>query len=158
MEAVINLKPGTYQMHLLLADQGHIPHFVYSKPLAVTITKQTAGVNPAQLQGPPRVEILSPADQETPRGPFRVQFHATGYNISNAAPQIPGTGHFRLVVERQGKPPEVLSFRQGQTEVWLNPPRGEYAMRLELVSNDKAAGVTASSKAVRVNVAARNPA
>ncbi|NPC55721.1 DUF4399 domain-containing protein [Caenimonas soli] len=157
MEAVVNLKPGTYQLHLLLADQGHIPYFVYSKPLTITVTKQNAQVSAASLQGPARVEILSPADQESPRGPFRVQFHATGYNVAHAGPQVPGTGHFRLVLERQGKPPEVLSFRQGQTEVWLNPPRADYAMRLELVGNDGASGVIASSKPVRVNVAPRPP-
>ena len=160
MEAVVNLKPGTYQVQLLLADQGHIPYFVYSKPLTFTVTKQNPQRTPVELQGPPRVEILSPADQESPRGPFRVQFHATGYNISNAAPAVPGTGHFRLVVERAGKPPETLTFSQGQTEVWLNPPRGDYVMRLELVSNEKekAGSVMATGQPVRVSVPGRSPA
>jgi hypothetical protein len=29
----------------------------------------------------------------------------------------------------------VLDFRGGQTEAWLNPPKGDYQMKLELVSN-----------------------
>jgi hypothetical protein len=44
------------------------------------------------------------------------------------------TGHFRLTVDRGGKA-EVMSFRGGQTEVWLNPPKGDYVMKLDLVSN-----------------------
>jgi hypothetical protein len=29
----------------------------------------------------------------------------------------------------------VLNFSSGQTEVWLNPPKGAYTARLELVRN-----------------------
>jgi hypothetical protein len=42
-----------------------------------------------------------------------------------------------------GKAPEVLDFRAGQTEAWLNPPRGEYQMKLELLSNTEPAKVLA---------------
>jgi hypothetical protein len=152
MEMVVNLKPGTYQLNLVLADQGHIPYFVYSKPLRVTITRQNAQVPLASVQGPPRIEILSPAEQERVAGPFRVQFHASGYNVAHAAPKLAGTGHFRLTLERPGKPAEVLNFLQGQTEAWLSPPRGDYQMRLELVSNTGANAVTATAKPMRLSI------
>lgn len=134
METVINLPPGKYELRMLLADEGHIPFFVYSKPLTLTISKQNKDVNPASLAGPARIEIMSPPAGETLRPPFRVQFHASGYNISHVGAKAPDTGHFRLVLERAGRKPEVMNFLAGQTEVWLNPPADDYALRLELVS------------------------
>ena len=38
-------------------------------------------------------------------------------------------------MERKGGKAEVLDFNGGQTETWLNPPAGEYSLRLELVNN-----------------------
>lgn len=155
METLINLPPGSYELRMLLADQKHIPYFVYSKPLKLTISKQSKDVTPASVQGPPRIELLSPADRETVLAPFRVQFHASGYNVSHAAPQVPETGHFRLTLERAGRKPEVMNFTAGQTESWLNPPAGDYTLRLELVSNTLAAGVVSQAKSALVSVSAR---
>ena len=135
METVIDLKPGTYTLNLLLADQGHIPYFVFSKPVRVTITAQDKQLTPANVQGPKRVELLGLRDQQSVNGPFRVQFHASGYNIAHQQAKVAESGHFRLTLERGGKKADVLNFRQGQTEVWLNPPRGDYALRLELLDN-----------------------
>ena len=135
METVLDLKPGKYQLTLLLADQGHIPYFVYSRPVSITVAAQKTGVKPAALQGPARVEMLSPADGSTQRGPFRVLFHASGLNVAHAAAKVAETGHFRLTVERKGARPEVLEFKGGHTETWLEPPPGEYQLRLELVNN-----------------------
>lgn len=157
METVLDLKPGTYSLNLLLADQGHIPYFVYSKPMKVTVTRQDKTRTVAATQGAARVEILSPADQQVVRTPFRVQFHAAGFNISHMGPAVADTGHFRLTVERQGKPPEVLDFKQGQTEVWLHPPKGDYQLRLDLVNNVKPDAVLASAPPVRVSVPAGLP-
>jgi hypothetical protein len=135
MEAVLNLKPGKYNLTLLLADQGHIPYFVYSRPLQVTVTKQNPSVSAAAAQGRPRVEILSPADGAALRGSFRVLFHASGFNVAHAAAKVADTGHFRLTLERKGGKPEVLAFAGGHTETWLEPPPGDYQIRLELVNN-----------------------
>ena len=153
METVIDLKPGTYQLNLLLADQGHIPYFVFSKPVRVTVTAQNKQVLAATVTGARRVEILAPSDQQTVRGPFRVQFHASGYNIAHWQGMAPDTGHFRLTLERGGKKADVLDFRQGQTEVWLNPPRGDYSMRLDLIDNATERQL-ASAAPVRISVAA----
>ena len=155
MEMVINLAPGTYDLRLLLADQGHIPYFVYSKPLKLTVTKQNKGVNLAGVQGPPRIELLDLPDRSTLHVPYRLQFHASGYNISNIAPQVPDTGHFRLTMERTGRKPEVMDFVSGQTESWFNPPPGDYNLRLELVSNSPGGQVQSTAKLVPVSVAGR---
>ena len=155
METVINLPPGSYELRMLLADQKHIPYFVYSKPLKLTISKQNKDVKPAAVQGPPHIELLSPADRETVQAPFRVQFHASGYNVAHATPQVPETGHFRLTVERAGRKPEVMNFTAGQTESWLNPPAGDYTLRLELVSNTLDSGVISQAKSMALAVAAR---
>ncbi|MBC7467736.1 MAG: DUF4399 domain-containing protein [Ramlibacter sp.] len=151
MEALVDLKPGTYTLNLLLADQGHIPYFVFSKPVQVTITAQDKQLTPAGVLGPKRLEILGVADQQAVKGPFRVQFHASGYNIAHLDARVAESGHFRLTLERSGKK-DVLEFRQGQTEVWLNPPRGDYVLRLELVDNlgDQQ---MAAAPPLRINVA-----
>ncbi|MDB5874764.1 MAG: hypothetical protein JWQ07_4206 [Ramlibacter sp.] len=155
METVLNLKPGTYSLSLLLADQGHIPYFVFSKPMQITVTKQNPQVTPASLQGPRRIELLEPRDGAVLRPPFRVQFHASGYNVSHAQAKAADTGHFRLVAERRGKP-EVMEFREGETETWLQPPPGDYQLRLELVSNTDQS-VMAATAPVRVTVDKQGP-
>lgn len=152
MEAVLNLPPGKYELRMLLADQGHIPFFVYSKPVHLTISKQNKDVTPASLQGPARIEIMSPANSETVRPPFRVQFHASGYNVSHIGGKVPDTGHFRLSLERVGRKPEVMNFTAGQTEVWLNPPPDDYTLRLELVSTTVPGSVMARAEAVSMKV------
>jgi hypothetical protein len=150
METVVNLKPGTYTVNLLLADQGHIPYFVFSRPLKFTITAQDPKLTPAAVQGPKRIEILGLADQQVVKGPFRVQFHASGYNIAHHDAKVADSGHFRLTMDRAGKK-EVMEFRQGQSEVWLNPPRGDYGLRLELVDNISDQAVAAAAP-LRLNV------
>ena len=147
MESAMDLKPGTYQFTLLLADQGHIPYFVFSKPVSITVEKQNAGTTPAQVLGARRVEVLSPKDGQAVKGPLHVQFHASGYNIGHADAKVPETGHFRLTAESHGRT-EVLDFRAGQTEVWLLPPAGAGTLKLELVDNAKGT-VTAAAAPVR---------
>jgi len=135
METALNLPPGNYDLRLVLADQGHIPYFVYSKLLHVTVTSQNKDMPAASVLGPPRVEIMSVADGVALQPPFRIQFHASGFNIAPRAAQLPDTHYFRLLLDRPGAAPEVLNFSSGQTEVWLNPPKGAYTARLELVRN-----------------------
>ena len=149
METVLNLKPGIYDLTLLLADQGHIPYFVYSKPMRITVAKQSTDTPPATLQGPRRIELLNPVDGSTVRGPIHMQFHASGYNISHMEAKAADTGHFRLRIDRRGAKPEVLTFPAGQTETWLAPPAGDYELKLELVDNITQA-VVATAKPVHV--------
>lgn len=151
MEAVLNLRPGTYNLSLLLADQGHIPFFVFSKPTRVTVVRQNPAASAAALAGKPRVELLAPSDGLATRSAFRVLFHASGYNVGHQSAGVADTGHFRLTVERKGGKPEVLAFTGGHTETWLEPPPGDYLLRLELVGNTSGA-VMAAAAPVQVKV------
>lgn len=155
MEMVVNLPPGIYDLRLLLADAGHIPYFVYSKPLNIKVSRQNLALTPAAVQGPPRVELLSPAESAILQGPFRVQFHASGLNVAHADAEAPDTGHFRLTLEQAGKPPQVMNFTEGQTETWLRPPAGAYGVRLELISNVDNNRILGAAKASAVTVTAR---
>ena len=87
------------------------------------------------MLGPPRVEIVGVANGSNLKPPFRLQFHASGFNIAPAVAQLADTPYFRLVLSRPGAKPEVLAFKSGQTEAWLNPPKGPYTAQLELVRN-----------------------
>ena len=152
MEMVVNLPPGSYDLRLVLADQEHIPYFVYSKPLKLVVSKQNKGVDLARVQGSPRIELLGVADRDTVRPPFRLQFHASGLNISNIGPKVPDTGHFRLVMERTGQKSETIAFTGGQTETWLSPPAGTYNLRLELVNNVSGDGMAVAASPLMLNV------
>ena len=152
METVVDLPPGTYSVRLVLADKGHIPYFVYSKPLNFTVSKQNKGVSAASLLGQPHIELLSPANRATVQAPLRVQFHASGYNLSHVAPKVPDSGHFRLVLERAGQKPEVIDLDGGRTELWLSPPKGDYNARLELMSNTATGSVMARATPVAFSV------
>lgn len=132
METVLNLVPGTYTLRLLLADDKHLPHFVYSKPVSITVLKKNP-VDPAALvkQG---VQVLLP--DGTAKTPFRVQFHASGLSVGHLAQKQKDTGHFRLTMVPLSRGQEaVMEFVNGQTEVWLSPPAGEYQLKLDFLDN-----------------------
>jgi hypothetical protein len=153
METVLTFKPGNYSLRLLLADDKHIPRFIYSKPLNIVVTKNNADIDPKGLVKP-GVALLVPATGESVQGPFRVVFHASGLNVGNVAITDKGVGHFRLVAERAGRPAERIAFDNGATEAWLEPPAGEYKLHVELVGN--AGGeVMGASPPVDVKVRAR---
>lgn len=135
MEAVVNLKPGPHTLQLLLADQGHVPYFVLSKPIRLQVRAGSPAASAAAVQGPPRIEVLSPASGATVRDAFRMVFHASGFNIAHRAAQVKGTAHFRVTLDRPGMKPEVIDLAGGQTETWLKPPAGEYEALLRLVDN-----------------------
>jgi Domain of unknown function (DUF4399) len=132
METVLNFKPGTYKLRMLLANHQHIPYFVYSPIITVEVTKQRTDVNPASLVQA-GVSILSPRPGNTVKRPFRVQMHASGLNISHTQIKANEAGHFRLVFT--GASASTLEFPQGHTEAWLRPPVGDYQMQLQFVSN-----------------------
>ena len=131
METVLTLAPGTYTLRMLLADDKHLPHFVYSKPLKVTITKKNA-VDPKSLVKPALALMLSKGEQKPP---FRVQFHASGLNVGHAAQQEKDTGHFKLTITSKTGAVAEMDFAEGQTEAWLAPPAGDYTLKLDFVDN-----------------------
>lgn len=133
MEHVLTLAPGTYTLRMLLADQKHLPHFVFSKPVRITV-RQKLGADPKSLQSK-GIEIMLPGGTDA-RSPVLVQFHASGLNVAHAAQQEQDTGHFRLTLTPSGGgAPQVMDFTNGQTETWLAPPAGSYALKLDFVDN-----------------------
>jgi len=151
METVLTFAPGSYTLRLVLADHNHIPNFVYSKPVHVTVTKKNDGIDPQSLvvRG---VAILAPKDASTLKPPLRIAFHASGYNVSSAAVPEPGSGHFRLRLTPDGGREETIAFDNGYTEVWLNPPNGRYTARLDLIDNAAPGKVLATSAPVGFGV------
>ena len=151
METVLNFAPGTYTLRLVLADERHIPNFVYSKPITITVAKKIAEVDPKSLnkQG---VEILSPRPGAVAKGPFRLALHASGLNVANTALTDKGNGHFRVRI-KGGARDEVIVLNNGFTEVWLNPPAGSYSAQVEFIDNstpDKVLATGTSPVAFRV--------
>lgn len=149
METVLNLPPGNYTLRLLLADDKHLPHFVYSKPLAITVTKKNETDPKSLVKKGISIQLAG----EQVRPPFRVQLHASGMNVAHLAQQEKDTGHFRLsVVPKVGGKPALIDLVNGQTEVWLAPPAGDYTLKLEFIDNANSANTLAAdvSKAIKV--------
>ena len=133
MEHVLTQAPGVYTLRMLLADKGHLPHFVFSKAVKITVSQKNA-TDPKSLQTK-GIQLLLPAGPEA-RTPVLVQFHASGLNVAHTAQQEKDTGHFRLTITAgSGGAPQVLDFTNGQTETWLAPPAGSYTLQLDLVDN-----------------------
>ena len=134
METVLSFVPGKYQLRLVMADDKHIPNFVYSKPVNITVTRKNDGVDPKSLVKP-GVMLLAPKQGQLVKPPFRLQFHATGFNVSHGDLTEKGSGHFRVKLKPEGGREETITLSNGHTEVWLDPPAGIYSARLELLDN-----------------------
>jgi Domain of unknown function (DUF4399) len=150
METALTFAPGKYQLRLVLADDRHIPNFVYSKPITITVTKKN-DVDPKSLIKP-GVAILFPQPGESVKAPFRLAMHASGFNVSNATLTEKGSGHFRLKIKPEGGRDETVSFGNGRTETWLSPPAGSYSARVEFIDNAAPDQVLATSPAVSFRV------
>lgn len=137
METVLNFPPGQYQLRLVLADNKHIPDFVYSKPVHITVSRRNEAIDPKSLVQP-GVAILSPKPGASLRPPFRIALHVSGYNVSNVALSESGSGHFRLRLKPDSGREEVIELGNGHTEAWLSPPPGSYAARVEFIDNSSA--------------------
>jgi hypothetical protein len=151
METVLSFEPGRYRLQLVMADDKHIPDFVYSKAINITVTRHNKSVDPTLLvqRG---VAILSPAEGATVRRPFRLAFHASGLNVSSVALGGTGRGHFRVRVESAPGRGETLDLTGGHTEIWLQPPPGRYVAKLEFVENSAAATALATATPVSFSV------
>ena len=133
METVLKLKPGKYTLRLVLADNRHVPNFVYSKPLHVTVTKFHSEINPDSL-AQPGVQLMLPKSEATLNEALEVEFHASKTNVSHIALKEPGTGHFKLTVAGSAGT-QVMDMTGGETEVWIAPPRGSYTLKLDFIDN-----------------------
>ena len=151
METVLNFAPGKYTLRLVLADEKHIPNFVYGKPITITVTKKNDAIDPKSLvvKG---VAILEPAPGASVKPPFRIALHASGMNVSNTALSEPGSGHFRVRVKPEGGKEEVIPLNNGYTEVWLQPPAGSYTARVDFMDNTAPDKVLSTSEPVSFRV------
>ncbi len=147
METVLTFKPGKYTLRLLLADDRHIPNFVHSEAIAITVTKRNEALDASSLVVP-AVAVLRPRARETVKTPFRVAFHVSGFNVSNSALQQKGSGHFRLRMRSDAGREEVIDLTNGYTEAWLAPPVGRYTARVEFIDNTVPDKVLLSSESV----------
>ena len=150
MEHVLTQAPGVYTLRMLLADKGHLPHFVFSKAVKITVSQKNA-TDPKSLQTK-GIQLLLPAGPEA-RTPVLVQFHASGLNVAHAAQQEKDTGHFRLTLKPAGGgAPQVMDFTDGHTETWLAPPAGSYALQLDFVDNLAPGNVLAPPASAQLRV------
>ena len=132
METVLTFPPGTYTLRMLLANDKHLPHFVYSKPVTITVTQKTDKDPKSLITKGISLMVASP----TVTVPFRVQFHASGMNVAHIAQQEKDTGHFKLTaIPKDAAKAVEFDFDEGQTEVWLTPPVGDYTLKLEFLDN-----------------------
>jgi hypothetical protein len=135
METVLTLEPGTYTLRLLLADDKHLPHFVFSKPIKVTVTGKNKNLDPKTLvtKG---ISLPNLAPDARLKPPFTVQFQASGLNVAHLSQKEKDTGHFRLTVTpKSGGKPVEMDFANGQTEARLAPPSGAYVLKLDFMDN-----------------------
>ena len=151
MESLLNFAPGKYTLRLVLADDKHIPNFVYSKPITITVTKKDDSIDPKSLVTR-SVAILLPTPGATLAAPFRMALHVSGLNVSNTALAEKGSGHFRLRIKADGGRDEVIDLANGFTEAWLNPPPGNYSARAEFIDNTAADQVLLKSEPVSFSV------
>ena len=151
METVLTFEPGKYTLRLVLADEKHIPNFVYGKPIAITVTKKNDKIDPKSLvvKG---VAILEPASGASVKPPFRIALHVSGMNVSNTALSEPGSGHFRVRMKLDNGREEVINLNNGFTEVWLQPPTGSYSARVDFIDNTAADKVLLTSEPVSFRV------
>lgn len=149
MEAVLTLAPGVYTLRMLLATDKHLPHFVYSKPVTITVTRKT-DKDPKSLSVKGiSVAVASPVVST----PFRVQFHVSALNVAHVSQREKDTGHFKLTVIPKDVAKAVdFDFVEGQTEVWLAPPAADYTLKLEFLDNLNPAKVLAGPVTTTVKV------
>lgn len=89
----------------------------------------------------PRVYFITPQDGDTVPQTFTVQMGAEGIIVEPAGEIREGAGHFHILVNEDFVGPgelipidtaNYLHYGQGQTEVELTLPPGEYTLRLQL--------------------------
>lgn len=155
MESVLTLEPGAYSLRLLLANNAHLPYFVYSKPIKITVSKKNKSTDPKSLVVKGIAFKNLPADGKLD-ALFKLQFHASGLNVAHLSQAEKDTGHFRLkATPAGGAKPAEIDFVNGQTEVWLSPPPGLYTLKLEFVDNANPGKLLTSAVSAQVRVPER---
>lgn len=151
MEGVLDFQPGQYSLQLLLADHKHVPNFVASNKIKITVTKRNEAIDPKNLptQG---IAILSPQPNELLTKPFRMMMHASGLNVSSSALTKKNVGHFRIKIKSSTDDEQIIDLSNGYTEAWLSPPAGSYRAYIEFLDNNAPGTVLFKSDTVSFKV------
>lgn len=136
MQGLVSLPPGKHTLRLLLADHKHIPHFVFSNEIEITVLPEAADKEALlKKSNQPELFFVNIKDGASLPSYFKVQFHAAGLNISNKESRLKNTGYFQMQIKQSTGKIEKLGFPSGQTEAWLHLPDGSYKIQLEFVNN-----------------------
>lgn len=155
MEAILDLPPGPHNLRLLLANRKHVPYFVFSDLVKVTVTGREPNALPVNYGKVPRLEFLNIKDGDSLIPPFLLQFHASGLNISPAESKLRGTGYFQLKLESISARRNVdttIPFPRATTEASLNPPSGSYHIQLQFIENESGKPANTASEPIVINV------
>lgn len=152
MEAVLDLPVGTHRLRMLLADHAHVPIMVFSQEITVVVTSVDDAKRQALKARKPELSFANIEDNETVKPNFKLQFHASGLNVSTNLTKLPNTGYFQLTVAPNNKPAEVIAFPSGATETWLDLPEGDYKLTLNLIDNSNGKVSSVLSKPIAIKV------
>lgn len=147
MQTVLDLPPGKHTLRLLLADHNHVPHMVYSEQIAVTVSERDATKADQLKTAKPSLTFPNLRNGDTVPLHFKVQFHASGLNVSHRGSKMPQTGYFQLRIDN-----ERIPFPGGQTETWLRLPPGSHRLQLEYISNPNGEALEVDSAPVQLLV------
>lgn len=151
MEGLLDFQPGQYTLQLLLANHKHIPNFVASKQIKITVTKKNQVTDPKNMSTP-GIAILSPKANELLTKPFRMIMHASSLNVSSTEVAKKNNGHFRVRLKPDSGDEQFIDLTNGYTEAWLSPPAGNYRSQVEYVENDTPSKVLYTSDTVAFKV------
>jgi hypothetical protein len=153
MQGLVSLPPGKHTLRLLLANHKHVPHFVFSNEIEITVLDEKADQTAQLLKSTqPELSFVNLKDGGIVSPYFKVQFHAAGLNISNKLSRLQNTGYFQIRIKQSSGKVERLAFPSGQTETWLRLPVGKFKMRLEFVNNPSGELHKVKSKEITITV------
>ena len=111
--------------------------------LLAMIVPVQAAQTPSKLGS--AVYIITPANGEVVRSPFKVRFGLSGMGVAPAGVDISETGHHHLLIDLPGqarltdpvpKDEQHLHFGSGQTETILELAPGKHTLQLLLADKD----------------------
>lgn len=125
-----------------------------------------AQATPSQPAPKPEIFIRSPANGATVPATFPVVFGLRNYGVAPAGANVPGTGHFHVLVNSPAPAPGMLipkdslnlHFGTGVIETTITLPPGTYTLRLVLGDFEhKVISTDLVSAPVRITVRPRAP-
>ena len=155
----IDLPPGKHTLRLLFADHDHVPYFVFSREIAITVRGPRAStprpaIEPAQFEASCERWYQDEVSRPRPAGeplyfanlradepltsPINLRLAVDGLGVSARGGPADKTGHFVVEVLAAGTRAVVQTYNlaNGATQVNAFLGVGDYRLRLHFV-NDK---------------------